>query len=67
MMVVVVYAPDAQFEESNQERGGYSQRLWQRAAGVVDGTAAAKWKPGKPMPRPTGDQLRHPKRLCSVT
>ena len=24
---------------------------------------ASKWKPGKPMPRPTADQLKHPKRL----
>ena len=30
---------------------------------IVEGTAAAKWKPGKSMPRPTADQLKHPKRL----
>ena len=43
--------------------GGYSQRLGQRAATVVEGTAVVKWKPGKPMPGPTAEQLKHPKRL----
>ena len=63
MVVVVVYAPDAQYDVLNEERGDYSQRLGQRAATIVEGTAAAKWKPGKPMPRPTAEQLKHPKRL----
>ena len=63
MVVVVVYAPDAQYDILNEERGDYSQRLGQRAATLVGGTAAAKWKPGQPMPRPTTDQLKHPKRL----
>ena len=61
--VVVVYAPDAQYDVLNEERGGYSQRLGQRASAIVEGRTAAKWKPGKPMPRPTADQLKHPKRL----
>ena len=63
MVVVVVYAPDAQYDVLNQERGDYSQRLGQRAAAIVEGTKAPKWKPGKPMPRPTVDQLKHSKRL----
>ena len=58
MIVVVVYAPDAQYDVLNEERGDYSQRLGQRAAMIVEGTTAAKWKPGKLMPRPTADQLR---------
>ena len=57
------YAPDAQYDVLNEERGGYSQRLGQRAPTIVDGTVAAKWKPGKPMPKPTTEQLKHPKRL----
>ena len=52
-----------QVSVSNQERGDYSQRLGQRAAAVVGGTAASRWKPGKPVPRPAADQLKHPKRL----
>ena len=63
MVVVVVYAPDAQYDALNKERGDNSQRLGQRAATIVEGTVAAKWKPGKPMPRPTAEQLKHPKRL----
>ena len=63
MVVVVVYAPDAQYGALNEERGDYSQRLGQRAAAIAEGTTAAKWKPGKPMPRPTADQPKHPKRL----
>ena len=64
MVVVVVYAPDAQYDASiEEERGDYSQRLGQRAATIVKGTTAARWKPGKPMPKPTTQQLKHPKRL----
>ena len=63
VVVVVVYAPDAQYDVLNEERGDYSQRLGQRAAVIVEGTTAAKWKPGKLIPRPTADQLKHPKRL----
>ena len=63
LVVVVVYAPDAQYDALNEERGDYSQRLGQRAATIVEGTTAVKWKPGKPMPRPTAEQLKHPKRL----
>ena len=63
MVVVVLYAPDAQYDALNKERGDYSQRLGQRAATIVEGTAAAKWKSGEPMPRPTAEQLKHPKRL----
>ena len=63
MVVVVVYAPDAQYDVLNEERGDYSQRLGQRAAALVKRTMAAKWNPGKPMPRPTADRLKHPKRL----
>ena len=63
MVVVVVYAPDAQYDILNEERGDYSQRLGQRAAVIADGTAAVKWRPGKPMPKPTAEQVKHPKRL----
>ena len=63
MVVVVVYAPDAQYDILNEERGDYSQRLGQRAATVADGTTAGKWKPGKAMPKPTAEQVKHPKRL----
>ena len=63
MVVVVVYAPDAQYDVPNEERVDHSKRLGQRAATIVEGTAAAKWKPGKSMPRPTAEQLKHPKRL----
>ena len=37
--------------------------MGQRAAMVVEGTTAARWKPGKPMSKPTTEQLKHPKRL----
>ena len=47
VVVVVVYAPDAQYDVLNKERGDYSQRLGQRAAVIVEGTTPAKWKPGK--------------------
>ena len=30
MVVVVMYAPDAQYDILNEERGDYSQRLGQR-------------------------------------
>ena len=63
VVVVVVYAPDAQYDVLNQERGDYSQRLGQRMAAIVEGTTASKWKPGKPMPQPTADQRKQPKRL----
>ena len=46
-----------------QNAGGYSQRLGQQAAAIAEGTAAAKWKPGKPTPRPTGEKLKHPRRF----
>ena len=55
IVVVVVYAPDAQYDVLNEERGDYSQRLGQRAATIVEGTTAARWKPGKPMPKPTAE------------
>ena len=63
LVVVVVYAPDAQYDVVNEERGDYSQRLGQRAATVTDGTTAGKWKPGKAMPKPTAEQVKHPKHL----
>jgi len=63
VVVVVVYALDAQYDVLNEERGDYSQRLGQRAATIVEGTTAARWKPGKLMPKPTAEQLKHPKRL----
>ena len=62
MVVVVMYAPDAQYDEGSP-RGDYSQRLGERAKAVGQGAAPDKWKPGAPPPKPTAEQVKHPKRL----
>ena len=62
MVVVVVYAPDAQYEEGSTE-GNYSQRLGERAKASGKGVTADKWKPKSVPPKPTAEQVKHPKRL----
>ena len=62
VVVVVVYAPDAQYEEGSTE-GNYSQRLGERAKASGKGVTADKWKPKSVPPKPTAEQVKHPKRL----
>ena len=62
MVVVVVYALDAQYEEGST-RGDYSQRLGERAKASGKGVTADKWKPTSVPPKPTVEQVKHPKRL----
>ena len=62
MVVVVMYAPDAQYDEGSS-RGDYSQRLGERAKAVGQGATSDKWKPGASPPKPTAEQVKHPKRL----
>ena len=62
LVVVVVYAPDALYEEGSTE-GNYSQRLGERAKASGKGVTADKWKPKAAPPKPTVEQVKHPKRL----
>ena len=62
MVVVVLYAPDAQHDEGST-RGDYSQRLGDRALASGKGLTVDKWKPGSVPPKPTAEQVKHPKRL----
>ena len=62
VVVVVVYAPDAQYEEGST-RGDYSQRLEEKAKASGKGVTADKWKPTSVPPKPTVEQVKHPKRL----
>ena len=61
VVVVVVYAPDAQYDEGST-RGDYSQRLCERAEASGKGVTANKWKPRSVPPKPTVEQVKHPKR-----
>ena len=65
MVVVVVYAPDALYEEGSTE-GNYSQRLGERAKASGKGVTADKRKPKLVPPKPTAEQVKHPKRLLWV-
>ena len=62
MVVVEAYAPDAQYDEGSTE-GNYSQRLGERAKASGKGVTADKWKPRSVPPKPTVEQVKHPKRL----
>ena len=62
VVVVVVYAPDALYEEGSTE-GNYSQRLGERAKVSGKGVTADKWKPKAAPPKPAAEQVKHPKRL----
>ena len=53
-MVVVLYAPDALYEEGSTE-GNYSQRLGERAKASGKGVTADKWKPKTVPPKPTAE------------
>jgi hypothetical protein len=64
-MVVVVqaYFPDAEFDPDDAGCQNYSQLLGWRASKVIEGTPAGRWRLRMPPPKPTADEVRHPKRL----
>ena len=63
MVVVLAYFPDAEFDPDDAACQNYSRLLGWRASKVTEGTPVGRWRLRMPPPKPTADEVRHPKRL----